>query len=74
MINYVATYNRLFHWESQSTTSANSPTGQRHIRHREQGYTPLLFVREWKTRPGGLAAPTPFASRLTTCPMRAAAQ
>ena len=50
----------LFHWQSQSTTSADSPTGQRYIRHREQGYTPLLFVRERKLLPGGLASPYAF--------------
>ena len=48
---------QLFHWQSQSTTSSDSPTGQRYIRHREQGYTPLLFVRERKSLPGGLASP-----------------
>ncbi len=36
----------LFHWESQSTTSDSSPTGQRYIRHREMGTSVLLFVRE----------------------------
>jgi hypothetical protein len=51
---------RLFHWQSQSTTSADSPTGQRYIRHRQQGYTPLLFVREHKYLPTGLAAPYSF--------------
>jgi len=50
----------LFHWQSQSTTSAESPTGQRYIQHREKGYTPLLFVREHKSLPGGLAAPYAF--------------
>ena len=34
-----------FHWQSQSTTSEDSPTGQRYIHHRAQGYRPLLFVR-----------------------------
>lgn len=51
---------RLFHWQSQSTTSANSPTGQRYIHHRAQGYTPLLFVRERKSLPSGLASPYAF--------------
>lgn len=51
---------RLFHWQSQSTTSADSPTGQRYIRHREQGYIPLLFVRENKYLSSGLAAPYSF--------------
>jgi superfamily II DNA or RNA helicase len=50
----------LFHWQSQSTTSADSPTGQRYIRHHEHGYTPLLFVRERKLLPGGLASPYSF--------------
>ena len=48
---------RLFHWQSQSTTSAASPTGKRYIHHREQGYTPLLFVREYQRIAPGLAAP-----------------
>lgn len=39
----------LFHWESQSTTSSTSPTGQRYINHRERGSHILLFVRETKT-------------------------
>ena len=39
---------RLFHWQSQSTTAENSPTGQRYIHHREQGSRVLLFVREFK--------------------------
>jgi superfamily II DNA or RNA helicase/HKD family nuclease len=39
----------LFHWESQSTTSAASPTGQRYIHHRERGSHILLFVRQTKT-------------------------
>ena len=44
----------LFHWQSQSTTSATSATGQRYINQRENGYTPLLFVRESKALPSGL--------------------
>ncbi len=39
----------LFHWESQSTTSSWSPTGQRYIHHRERGSHILLFVRQAKT-------------------------
>jgi len=37
-----------FHWQTQSRTTVQSPTGQRYIHHKEQGYTPLLFVRETK--------------------------
>lgn len=36
----------LFHWESQSTTTLTSPTGQRYV---NGGSTVLLFVREEKT-------------------------
>ena len=39
----------LFHWESQSTTTSSSPTGQRYINHRRNGTNVLLFVREAKT-------------------------
>lgn len=42
----------LFHWESQSTTSQQSPTGQRYIRHRELGGHILLFVRARKKQDG----------------------
>ena len=39
----------LFHWQSQSTTSESSPTGQRYkLRKPGQGYA-LLFVREQKS-------------------------
>lgn len=38
----------LFHWESQSTTTERSPTGQRYIHHRERGSHVLLFVRQTK--------------------------
>lgn len=48
-----------FHWQSQSTTSATSPTGQRYIHDAERGHTLLLFVREEKER-NGLACPYDF--------------
>ena len=47
---------RLFHWQSQSTTSASSPTGRRYIEHSERGYTVLLLGREHKSHKG-LAQP-----------------
>jgi superfamily II DNA or RNA helicase len=49
----------LFHWQSQSTTSEDSPTGQRYIHHRERGSSILLFVREYRTDIAG-AAPYTF--------------
>lgn len=48
-----------FHWQSQSTTSGQSKTGQRYINHETLGYRPLLFVREHK-RINGLAQPYAF--------------
>ena len=35
----------LFLWESESTTTAALPTGQRYIHHAERGARVLLFVR-----------------------------
>ncbi|HEY9503460.1 MAG TPA: DUF3427 domain-containing protein, partial [Pyrinomonadaceae bacterium] len=40
----------LFHWQSQSTTSAEGKTGQRYIHHAERFHSILLFVREDKSR------------------------
>jgi hypothetical protein len=57
--DYLISHDR-FHWQSQSNTSEESPTGQRYIRHRSLGYTPLLFVRELKTLSSGLSAPYYF--------------
>ncbi|MGN1388753.1 MAG: DUF3427 domain-containing protein, partial [Bulleidia sp.] len=37
-----------FHWQSQATTSEDSPTGQRYIHHEEKGSCVLLFVRDYK--------------------------
>ncbi|WP_338442001.1 DUF3427 domain-containing protein [Synechococcus elongatus IITB4] len=41
-----------FHWESQSTTRATSPTGQRYIHHRDRGSYVILFVRESRQQNG----------------------
>jgi len=48
---------QLFHWQSQSMTTPESPTGQRYINHADMGYQPLLFVRGAKNLPNGLTAP-----------------
>lgn len=48
MYNDYSINERLFHWQSQSTTAEHSPTGQRYIHHKEQGSRVLLFVREFK--------------------------
>jgi hypothetical protein len=49
----------LLHWESQSTTSSGSETGQNLIQHESRGYTFLLFVRSRK-RIGRITAPFTF--------------
>ena len=46
-----------FHWQSQSTTSSTSPTGQRYINHSTEGSKVLLCVREDKKDPWGNTAP-----------------
>lgn len=48
---------RLFQWESQSTTSSASPTGQRYINPVSRGSTVHLFVRWSKNPDGDLGAP-----------------
>jgi hypothetical protein len=42
--DYPVSATRL-HWESQSTTSQTSPTGQNYLHFRERGYTILFFAR-----------------------------
>lgn len=49
MYNDYSINSDLFHWQSQSTTASDSPTGRRYIHHREKGSRILLFVREFKT-------------------------
>ena len=49
MYNDYSINESLFHWQSQSTTAENSPTGQRYIHHKERGSKVLLFVREFKS-------------------------
>jgi superfamily II DNA or RNA helicase len=47
----------LFQWESQSTTSARSGTGQRYIHHAGRGSSVHLFIRETKEADGDLGVP-----------------
>ena len=49
MYNDYSINERLFHWQSQSTTAEGSSAGQRYIHHIERGSRVLLFVREFKT-------------------------
>lgn len=51
---------REFHWESQSTTTLASPTGQRYSGARDPDWRFLLFVRERPELAGGRTAPFLF--------------
>lgn len=50
----------LFHWESQSSTTVASKTGQRYLNHRAQGSHVLLFARPEKVTELGSGAPYLF--------------
>lgn len=50
----------LFHWESQSSTTVASRTGQRYLNHERMGSHVLLFVRESKVTDVGGGAPYLF--------------
>lgn len=45
----------LFHWESQSATAVDSPTGQRYIHHEDLGSSIILAVRNTTTNGVGTA-------------------
>ena len=60
MYNDYAVNPTLFHWQSQSTTTPESPTGQRYIHHVALGGHVLLFVREYKKDSYGTGAYTFF--------------
>ena len=49
-----------FHWESQSRTRINSPTGQRYLGRRDHGWRFLLFVREQPQLATGRTTPFLF--------------
>ncbi|MDF3297705.1 DUF3427 domain-containing protein [Streptomyces tropicalis] len=65
----------LFHWESQNSTAADSPTGLRYRRHKEQDGTVLLFVRRYKntdigkSQPWILLGPAAYESHTGSKPM-----
>jgi hypothetical protein len=67
----------LFQWESQSTTSSGSATGQRYIHHAARGSSVHLFVRETKEADGDLgvqpylyAGPMTYVQHTGDRPMR----
>jgi hypothetical protein len=58
-----------FHWQSQSTTGENSPTGQRYSRQRENGASFLLFIRPKKGDSFLFLGPLRYASHSGSRPM-----
>lgn len=54
---------RLFHWESQSTTSTASDVGRRYINHESRGTDVVLFVRSSRTDVNGRTRPYFCAGR-----------
>lgn len=54
----------LFHWQSQSTTSAESPTGQNFIHHAQRGLRPMLFLRRSQYSEEGVSQPYVFLGPL----------
>ena len=64
----------LFHWESQSTTSADSATGRRYVEHRARGTHVLLFARATRrdalgTAPYVFLGPADYVSHTGDRPM-----
>ena len=47
---------KLFYWQSQSTTSVDSPTGRRYINHKKINSKIVLFVRE-NQKSNGITTP-----------------
>ena len=65
----------LFHWESQNSTSAESPVGKRYVNHKANGSTVLLFVRsarnlDSRTSPYYCCGPVEYVSHESERPMR----
>ena len=48
---------RVFHWQSQSRTTVNSPTGRRYINQRHTKHPVLFFIREKKRNDYGVTMP-----------------
>jgi superfamily II DNA or RNA helicase/HKD family nuclease len=58
-----------FHWQSQSTTGEDSPTGQRYVHQQENGARFLLFVRSKKGDPFVFLGPLHYVSHSGSRPM-----
>lgn len=59
----------LFHWQSQSSTRPNTPTGQRYIQQADNGWQFQLFIRLNKQSPYRACGPADFVSYHGAKPM-----
>ncbi|WP_439948567.1 DUF3427 domain-containing protein [Streptomyces sp. BBFR109] len=65
----------LYHWESQNSTAADSPTGLRYRQHVQRGSHVLLFMRRYKNtdinkpQPWMLLGPATYESHTGSKPM-----
>lgn len=60
----------LIHWETQSSTSENSPTGKRYCNHVKEGSSIMLFAREnTKDRAFWFLGPATYVSHESERPM-----
>lgn len=55
----------VFHWESQSQTRENSPTGQRYVNHQDRGSNVMLLVRPRNKDANGRTVPFTFLGPAT---------
>jgi hypothetical protein len=58
-----------FHWQSQSTTGEDSPTGRRYVFQKQNGTRFLLFVRPKRGDPFGFLGPLHYVSHTGSRPM-----
>jgi superfamily II DNA or RNA helicase len=58
-----------FHWQSQSTTGENSPTGRRYVEQSGNGCTIMLFVRSTNNDAFVLLGPVRYVSHSGSRPM-----
>jgi len=59
---------QLFHWQSQSATSASTETGRRYIEHERRGSRVLLFCPRVATRSTASRNPTSSSGLPGTAP------
>lgn len=69
MYDDYAVSERRFHWQSQSTTSAESPTGMRYQEHVKRDSKVLFFIRDRQKLPFIFAGPATYRNHSGNRPM-----